>query len=111
MTTPAEAEMLAARIFDSLDPGSARLSASGGDTFEVVIGDVHELFSVDLDDAPGALAWKLADRIQTILMESGQTMIPPCPRHPNQHPMESALSDRTAVWRCPSTREVVRPVL
>ena len=32
---------------------------------------------------------------------------PPCPRHPNNHPMTVSIRDSVAVWTCPADDAVV----
>jgi hypothetical protein len=50
----------------------------------------------------------LADQVQDWAFEElagtgAPTSWPRCPEHPDHHPMEAAVADRTAVWRCPAS--------
>jgi hypothetical protein len=35
---------------------------------------------------------------------------PPCPVHPNSHPLEVAVEAERAVWRCPRSRATIAEV-
>ena len=76
----------------------------------VTIGSSGEEF--DVEPGPGQslgeLASYLADRIQTIIMEERQQVVPDCPLHPAAHPLESRVVDDMAAWVCPSTKRPVR---
>ena len=74
----------------------------------VTIGDSGEAFDADPDEPLGFLAAYLADRIQTIVMEERQQMVPECPLHPAAHPLDSRVIDGSAAWVCPSTKRLVR---
>ena len=56
----------------------------------------------------------VADQVQEWAIEElwggGSTNWPPCPRHPNNHPMTVSTRDATAVWMCPADEVVVVPV-
>ncbi|RYB90951.1 hypothetical protein EUA93_18610 [Nocardioides oleivorans] len=56
-----------------------------------------------------------ADQVQEWVIEdqlwgSGRTNWPPCPSHPDNHPLQAAVVGAGAVWTCPADRSVVRPV-
>ena len=74
----------------------------------VTTGDSAEGFDMDPDRPFGSLVSALADRMQTIIMETRQQMVPDCPLHPAAHPLESDVVDGAAAWLCPSTRRLVR---
>ncbi|HWU23969.1 MAG TPA: hypothetical protein VN088_20700 [Nocardioides sp.] len=44
------------------------------------------------------------------LWAAGATNWPPCPRHPNTHPMAASTRDAAAVWMCPADAVVIVPV-
>lgn len=75
---------------------------------EVAVDGVLEGFDIDPDLPAGELAAHLADRIQTIVMESRQQMVPDCPLHPAAHPLQSAVVNGAAAWVCPWTNGLVR---
>lgn len=35
---------------------------------------------------------------------------PPCPQHPNSHPMQATTRDDAAVWVCPTDQTIVSPI-
>jgi hypothetical protein len=74
----------------------------------VTIGDSAEGFDIDPDRPFGSLVSALADRMQTIIMEARQQMVPDCPLHPAAHPLESDVVDSAAAWLCPSTKRLAR---
>jgi len=74
----------------------------------VTSGDSVEAFDVDPDEPLGSMAAYVADRIQTIIMEARQQVVPDCPLHPAAHPLDSSVVDGSAAWVCPSTRRPVR---
>jgi hypothetical protein len=75
---------------------------------EVTVEGELEGFDIDPDLPVNVLASHLADRIQTIVMEVRQRMVPDCPLHPAAHPLESEVVDGAAAWVCPSAKRVVR---
>src|ERR1700761_8055464 len=89
------------------------LTCRGDGMIEVSIAGSAEGFDVDPDKPLVPLVVQLADRIQTIVMEGRQRMVPGCPSHPGAHPLESSLVDGAAAWVCPQTAAVIRylPVL
>jgi len=76
----------------------------------VTIGGSCDEFDIDPDpdQSLGSLVSYLAGRIQTIIMEERQQMVPDCPLHPAAHPLESNEVDGMAAWVCPSTKHPVR---
>lgn len=74
----------------------------------VTTGNSAEGFDIDPDDPVGVMAAYLADRIQTIVMEERQQMVPDCPRHPAAHPLQSDVVNGAAAWVCPQTMSLVR---
>ena len=75
---------------------------------EVTVEGELEGFDIDTDLPGSALATRLADRIQTIVMEGRQQMVPDCPLHPSAHPLQSDVVEGAAAWVCPWTRGLVR---
>jgi hypothetical protein len=58
---------------------------------------------------------EVADHVQeweiTELAAAGRpTNWPPCPAHPDNHPLSAAVRDSTAVWVCPTDGRAVRPI-
>jgi hypothetical protein len=58
---------------------------------------------------------ELADQVQEWAIEElarigRSTNWPACPQHRDSHPLEPAVADDRAVWRCPTTRVVVAPI-
>jgi hypothetical protein len=74
----------------------------------LTIGDSAEGFNTAPETPFGSLVSALADRMQTIIMETRQQMVPDCPLHPAAHPLESDVVDGAAAWLCPSTKRLVR---
>jgi hypothetical protein len=96
--SPREDEALAFEDFrDGLGLITVTIGESGG-----------EAFDADPDEPLGTLAAYLADRMQTVIMEERQQMVPECPLHPTAHPLDSTVVDGSAAWTCPSTRRPVR---
>lgn len=57
----------------------------------------------------------MADQVQQWAIEDqlwgrGDTNWPPCPAHPDTHPLTAAVVDDAAVWVCPQGGEVVAHV-
>ena len=75
---------------------------------EVTVKDSTEGFDIDRDLPVSVLASDLADRIQTIVMEGRQQMVPDCPLHPATHPLQSGVVNGAAAWMCPRTKNLVR---
>lgn len=74
----------------------------------VTTGDGIEGFDIDSDRPASELAAYLADRIQGILMEDRQQMVPDCPLHPAAHPLLSDVVNGAAAWVCPRSKDLVR---
>lgn len=76
----------------------------------VTIGRSSEEFDIDPDPdrSLSSLVSYLANRMQTIIMEERQQMVPDCPLHPAAHPLEINVVDDMAAWVCPSTKRPVR---
>ena len=72
------------------------------------MGAGTEGFDMDPDLPFGELVSELADRLQAIIMEERQQMIPDCPLHPAAHPLRSDVVGGAAAWVCPSAKRVVR---
>jgi hypothetical protein len=56
----------------------------------------------------------VADQIQEWAIEElwgqGPTNWPPCPQHPDRHPMKAATRDGAAVWECPVDETFISPI-
>ena len=62
-----------------------------------------------------ACSARLADLLQDFvhdeqLVAGGRVGWPDCLEHPGTHPMAAELSNGRAVWICPKTRRVQRPI-
>src|SRR6478672_7153114 len=60
-----------------------------GGLITVTVGGSGESFDVHPDEPLGWLAAYIADKIQTIIMEERQQVVPDCPLHPTAHPLDS----------------------
>jgi len=65
------------------------------------------------DKAPFQVA-EMADQVQEWVIEelwpAGPTNWPPCPSHPENHPMQAAVVGSTATWVCPKEWKPFTPV-
>jgi hypothetical protein len=75
---------------------------------EVTVAGATEGFNIDQDQPLGPLASQLADRIQTIVIEGRQEMVPDCPVHPGAHPLQSNVVNGAAAWVCPKSDNLIR---
>jgi hypothetical protein len=102
-------ESAARQVWQEFSPRDGDDLAFGDNNIiEVTTGCGIEGFDMDPDLPFGELVSQLADRLQGIIMDDRQRMIPDCPLHPAAHPLQSAVVDGTAAWLCPSTRHLVR---
>jgi hypothetical protein len=66
-----------------------------------------------IDSEPDRVA-SAADQVQEWAIEDlwpdALTNWPPCPAHPNNHPLASATDDWVAVWVCPKDGSRVSPI-
>jgi hypothetical protein len=100
---------VARRVWQEFSPQAGEELACGEDGMvEVTVDGELEGFDIDPGLPVNVLVSHLADRIQTIVMESRQQMVPDCPLHPAAHPLESEVVDGAAAWVCPSSKRVVR---
>jgi hypothetical protein len=54
----------------------------------------------------------MADQVQEWAIEElwgdhASTNWPPCPHHPDSHPLEATVRDQSAVWVCPGDGQMV----
>jgi hypothetical protein len=87
LETNLSAKSAVLRVWTDFRPvaGLEKIECNDDGTVTVTTEDTAmESFSMDLTDEPAVFAWKLADRLQTILMESRQRFVPPCPLHPER---------------------------
>jgi hypothetical protein len=104
-----KAGSVARQVWQEFSPRDGEELACGDDgIIWVTIGGGSEGFNIDSDQPVGSFASDLADRIQTIVMEDRQQMVPDCPLHPAEHPLQSDVVDGSAAWVCPSTKRLVR---
>jgi hypothetical protein len=54
----------------------------------------------------------VADQLQDIAIEDRwvPTNWPPCPHHPDRHPLVVSIHEREAVWICPVNEPPVAPI-
>jgi hypothetical protein len=54
----------------------------------------------------------IADQVQEIAIEGrwAPTNWPPCPHHPDRHPLVVSTRDRQAVWVCPANEVLIAPI-
>ncbi|GAA1928686.1 hypothetical protein [Nocardioides hwasunensis] len=48
--------------------------------------------------------------IETHLWGAAPTNWPPCPNHPDTHPLQAVVHDHRAVWLCPADQSVMAAV-
>ncbi|MFC3573567.1 hypothetical protein ACFOZ0_09845 [Streptomyces yaanensis] len=58
------------------------------------------------DSRPGARLAEIADRVQdwaveALWAEGASAVWPPCPAHPDTHPLTATVVEGKAVWACP----------
>ncbi len=91
-------------------PGSSRsvtmIWTPGGSGVGVWIDDPN-----GLDDQQ----WRVADGIHEAVVEGlwsagRSTAWPPCPQHPDTHPLEVSVHDHEVVWACPISGDRVAEV-
>lgn len=100
---------VARQIWQEFSPRSDEdLACRDDGIIEVTAGGSTEGFNIDPDQPLGSFASDLADRIQTIVMEGRQQMVPDCPLHPAAHPLQSRVVNGAAAWICPSANSLVR---
>ena len=51
--------------------------------------------------------WAIEDQLWG---SEAPTNWPPCPEHPDSHPMEATTADSTAVWICPRSRHAIAAI-
>ena len=66
-------------------------------------------------ESPAAQAASLADQVQDWaheeLQRRGATPTwPPCPMHPDTHPLRAVVDGDQAAWRCPTSIQTVAPL-
>jgi hypothetical protein len=102
-------ESAARQVWREFSPSDADdLTFGDNNIIEVTVEGEIEGFDMDPDRSFAELTSELADRLQGIIMEVRQRMIPECPLHPAAHPLQSGVVDGAAAWVCPSTRHLVR---
>ncbi|MFC7622017.1 hypothetical protein [Microlunatus sp. GCM10028923] len=119
----AELETAAQQILDQLDPRRRWRVVDAGPGDDLGRIDIQgrapdggrwEQASVHFplsDPWPETIAW-IASELQDYVVESGLqwgAAAPKCPGH--RHPADPVTVEGTAVWVCPATHAVLRPVL
>jgi hypothetical protein len=110
MTSAGEARAAVEEVFASLAPHGANLEWDGSTTIYVTVDGAVEGLSIDLEASIARIRAQVADRFQTIFIESTHELTPACPRHPTQHPLECRIVADEAVWRCPGDEVTIRAV-
>lgn len=58
--------------------------------------------------------YRVADQVQEWAIEelwpASPTNWPPCPRHPDSHPLVAEIVDDVAVWMCPRDATAISPI-
>jgi hypothetical protein len=105
-----EAESVARQVWQEFAPRDGEELACRDGLFWVTIMDSVEGFdfNIDPDEPFGSIVCALANKMQGIVMEGRQQMVPDCSLHPAEHPLNSDLVDGAAAWVCPSTERLVR---
>jgi len=100
---------VATQVWQEFAPrGDEDLTCRDDGIIEVTIAGSAEGFNIEPDQPLGPLASQLADRIQTIVIEGRQEMVPGCPLHPGAHPLASSVVDGAAAWSCPTDNGLIR---
>ena len=100
---------VAPQVWREISPRDGeKLAVRADDIIEVTIDTGLEGFDIDPDRPFGKYVAVMADRIQAIVMESRQQMVPDCPLHPAAHPLQSDVVNDMAAWVCPRTKSLVR---
>ena len=106
-----EAESVARQVWQEFSPRDGEELAWRDGLFWVTVDmGSREGFDFGIDPAEpfGSVVSALANKLQSIIMEGRQQMVPACPLHPAAHPLESDTVDGAAAWVCPSTKRLVR---
>jgi hypothetical protein len=105
-----KAEGVARQVWQEFSPHDGEELTYRDALFWVTIAGSGEGFDfyIDPDESFGDQVSALADKLQSIVMEGRQQMVPDCPLHHGAHPMDSEVVDGAAAWVCPSTRRLVR---
>jgi hypothetical protein len=104
-----KARSVARQVWQEFAPhDDESLTFRDGNLVEVTAAGAREEFDVDPDDPVSRAASYIADRIQIILIEARQEIVPDCPVHPGAHPLQSDVVNDAAAWVCPATGDVVR---
>jgi hypothetical protein len=104
-----KAGSVARQVWQEFSPRDGEELACRDDgIIEVTVQGELEGFGIDPDVPFGLFVSILADRIQTIVMEGRQQMVPACPLHPAAHPLQSDVVNGAAAWVCPSVKRLVR---
>ena len=104
-----EAGSVAPQVWQEFSPRDGEgLAVRDDGLIEVTTDTEIEGFDIDPDRPFGLYVSIMADRIQTVVMESRQQMVPSCPLHPAAHPLQANVVDGAAAWICPWTKSLVR---
>jgi hypothetical protein len=105
-----KAGSVARQVWQEFSPRDGEVLACRDDgIFEVTIGGGGlEGFGIDPDVPFGLYVSIMADRVQTVVMEGRQQMVPDCPLHPAAHPLQRGVVNGAAAWVWPWTKSLVR---
>lgn len=74
---------------------------------QIVEGSDEEAFT----EAVAALAETVQEAvIECVSMRNGSSTWPPCPAHPDRHPLVVAVHGHAVMWDCPNTERPVAPL-
>ena len=89
-----EAGSVAPQVWQEFSPlDGEELAVRADGIIEVTTDTGLEGFDIDPDVPFGKYVAIMADRIQTVVMESRQQMVPDCPLHPAAHPLQSDVGN------------------
>jgi hypothetical protein len=104
-----KAATVAPQVWQEFSPRDGeKLAVLDDDIIEITDDTGLEGFDIDPDVPFGLYVSIMANRIQTVVMEGRQQMVPDCPLHPAAHPLQSDVVDGAAAWTCPWTKSLVR---
>jgi hypothetical protein len=104
-----EAGSVAPQVWQEFSPRDGEQLAVRDDGMIEITDDTGlEGFGIDTDVPFCQYVASMADRIQDVVMESRQQMVPGCPLHPGAHPLQSDVINGAAAWVCPWTKSLVR---
>lgn len=85
---------------------SCMLRSAGGSGTGMSVRRADPLAMRVVDAADQIQEWVIEDQ----LWMAGRTNWPPCPNHPDTHPLQAEVAESMAVWSCPGDGAVVAPI-